>query len=81
MTPLSLKFTNLCNILCLILWSSFVIIALSFVKKFVKVLSVGLSLRCSQKGVFGGINGGRSTLGMKSYARNLLTTETRFGVH
>ena len=52
-------------------------IALSVVKIYVKTLSIDLSLRCPQKSVLGG----RLTLETKLYARNIMTTKTRFVVH
>ena len=58
-------------------------IALSVVKTYVKLLSIdlSLSLRCPKKRFFGGINGERLTLETKLYARNIMTTKTRFVVY
>ena len=52
-------------------------IALSVVKIYVKTLSIEVP----PKSGFWGINGGRLTLETKLYARNIMTTKTRFVVH
>jgi len=60
--------------------TSFVMIALSVAKIYVKTPSIDLSLRCSQKVVLV-YKWGRLTLETKLYARNITTTKTRFVVH